>query len=315
MTWQTVALTGADLTPIKTAITNLKTSLDAILNLAKANALIAKALAGPGSPAYMALVAACDALIAELEALKSGGVSGILCHPYAQGVYPAYDPSTGLLKLSAFENLAYLHRAFDDPADLARPQGTGDYGALVFVVSVAEGASFGAALGDLGAFFNFKKLTDLKLKIEAILAREPGKPVFGETGEIDFFGITQAQLFPELSLALNEAIGAIQGIKQTAKNAGDALDALIAFIDEQQAELSSLASIWQAAIDKLALTLNNNGIWYRYWPPAPNGITAIRADLIDAVQMPPQWQTSKFGAVFGLFGGAPLAQIGTVLGI
>ena len=317
MSWnQSPVIGGGSLTTIKDSLTTLTDGLKALLELAKANAEIAKILAQAPNPLFVTISASCDAIIADLETLRSSaGFSSIICHPWVDGIVARYDKATGLLKLPVTENINYVDRAFDDVEDLQRPTGTGSYGGLAFMIASPDIAGFKQAIEKLGNFFSSDKIKEL---LARILKVESDKSLIDvELGrEIDFVGITQASMFPELDEALLVGIGAVEGIKSLAAAGEKASEIIIEGIDAQIAEFTRLTDLWVSAINKLSLSLDDNGLYWRFWNAENDGIATMRTDLINSSQWPTAWGTAKYSLFFGMFASnAPMSILKILLGI
>ena len=316
MSWNQSPMPGGPLADIKDALTAITDSMKAILEVQKVSAEISKVLAGPPNVLLEALIAACDLVLIELNALKSGGYASIFCHPWHDGVVPAYDKPTGMLKLSTPRNLGYVDRAFDDPKDDERPTGTGEWGSLFFVIATSNITGFKTAIEKLGAFFSITAIDQLIARIDKI---EQDKTSIDSEAqvpkEIDFEGKSQAEFFPELEVAIFQAIGTVEGIKKLGEKDLATAEAALEFMDEQILAFEDLTNTWVAAIDKFNLSIEDVGIYWRFWDSQPNGLATIRADLKNTSEWPPIWSTSQFTASYGLFGGASIGVLKTILGI
>jgi hypothetical protein len=317
MTWQEFAVAApSSISDLANIFGTLKTGLEAMLNFAKTQAQIAKALAGGANAQMLALEATIDSIIADIEALQTGGVAGIIAHPYAHGINGSYSRKTGFMGLTPLNALTQISEAFDDEGDTKRPTGEGAWGGLVVTISVGTIPELYGSLEDLALFFNMQKIRDLSAQIaKRWQQKQSGTPndVKLSTG-IDFFGISQAELFPLYHDMLEKVKSFAVGVKSSIISASKSLDDVIAFIDAQLAELTDIVSLITNASNAFIVNLAGSGVYYRYFPKGSNTIASIKTGLLS--DHPTAWGVHPYSAVFGFFGSdAGIQALGDILGL
>lgn len=287
-----------------------------MLNFAKTQAQIAKILASGENAQLLAIEATLDSIISDINDLQTGGVAGIIAHPYAHGIKATYSRSTGFMELSPASALNQINEAFDDEGDTKRPTGTGNWGGLAVVISVGTIEELYGSLEDLALFFNMQKIRDLSAQIaKRWQQKQTGtvQEVKLSTG-LDFYGISQAELFPLYHQMLERVKNFALGVKGSIISSRKSLDDVVDFIDDQLAELTAIVDQITAASDAFIVDLTGSGVYYRYFPKDSNTIASIRSGLLS--DHPSAWGVHKYSAVFGFFGSdAGIQALGDILGL
>jgi hypothetical protein len=317
MSWQTLTVAAPSaVSDLASLFDTLKTGLETMLNFAKTQAQIAKVLAGGANASMLAIEATLDSIISDIGVLQTGGVSAITAHPYAHGINATYDKSTGFMGLTPSGALNQIDKAFDDEGDSSRPTGVGAWGALVIVLSVETISELYGSLEEVGLFFNMQKIRDLSAQIEKRWQQKQTgtvQEVKLSTG-LDFYGISQAELFPLYHEMLEKVKDFALGAKGSIISSRKSLDDVVDFIDDQLAELTEIVDMISAASDSFLVNLAGSGVYYQYFPKSSNTIASIRSGLLS--DHPSVWGDHNYSMVLGFFGSdAGIQTLGDILGL
>ncbi|MBU2648766.1 hypothetical protein KKI24_28925 [bacterium] len=317
MAWSEFAITPpGTVTAIKTLFETLQSGLETMLNYAKAQAALAKVLADGPNAQLLALEATMDEILADIEALQVGGLSGIIAHPYAEGIVAKYDRVLYSMMLSPSSALIQVNQAFDDEGDLKRPTGVGNWGGIVIVGACIGFEGFYPLLNALGNFFSLEDLKALGKQLEKRWQTiDTGvKPEVKLSSGLDFFGVTQAELFPTYNAMLERIKRYALGAKQAIISASGSLDDIMAFIDSQLQELIDIVDLIDAYLASFIFNLEGSGVHYQVFPKDSNTIESIKTGLM--ADYPVAWGSQPYSVVFGLFGSdAGIEKLSSFMGL
>lgn len=307
----------ATVTAIVDAMGSLQTAVSTLLAMIRAGVVFAKITASTEiNPLLLALKAICDAIIADLETLETGGVSTITVSPLTYGVNPlVYNRSLGLMGLTTLENMITNKRALEDEGDLLRPHGVGDYGALISVISgtAPDVMALMDVVDGLASVFSQEDLKKLSAKVRGIMDKETLIETIESTAP-DYKGISLADMLPSYASAIATTKAFVQGIRDTTANSLDALDEIIDFLDKKEQDIVKIQSTWNDYLDKLAIAIPSSGFYWQYIPPQAGGADLIKNAFADTASFPTAWATHDYSIVNVIAGGGPVSLIGEMIG-
>lgn len=288
---------------------SLKGMVDVIFNVLKANALIAKATASGENLALLALKKTLDEIIEELEKLKGGTFSGILAHPYAYGIKAGYDRITDTMTLKPESALIQVREAFDDGGDPLAPDKVNNYGGFIVVGSAVGVESFMKIYDSFGKFFSMQDLLDLEEQIDERWEekKEKKKPAVKLPSGIDFFGISQEEMFPAYTELLNGIQAFVEGIKSQVISSRGSIDDSIKFFDKKLKEAEAIVKKIKDFLDAFSIDLSGQNIRYKVFKIEDNTAETIKAELLQG--MPADWKVSDYSLVLGIFAGSETIEL------